>query len=150
MGCHSYLIWSDWILCEDILHVSDFIYNTQQENFLLLICYSISITNICLNITSTDLVKFQVLHFFWNEIPGTTLMHDGFISFQTDSKQIWLDTKTWLQSQCMISNLIVGQEHFFTCVMMWSSKKYASLTISLTDLTGFVRATDVSLNTFAG
>jgi hypothetical protein len=70
MGCHSYLIWSDWILCEDILHVSDFIYTTQQESFLLLICYSISIANICLkvsplqNITSTDLVKFLVLHFF--------------------------------------------------------------------------------------
>jgi hypothetical protein len=31
---------------------------------------------------------------FKNEIPGTTLMHDEFLSFQTDSKQIWLHTKT--------------------------------------------------------
>jgi len=51
MGCHSYLIWSGWILCEDILHVSDFIYNIQQENFILLICYFISITNICLKVS---------------------------------------------------------------------------------------------------
>ena len=101
-------------------------------------------------LTEYYLYQFGKIPGTWNEIPGTTLMHDGFISFQTDSKQIWLHTKTWLQSQCMISSLIVEEEHFFTCVMMWSSKKYASLTISLTDLTGFVRATDVSLNTFAG
>jgi hypothetical protein len=31
MACHSYPIWSDWIMCEDIRHVSDLIYNTQQK-----------------------------------------------------------------------------------------------------------------------
>ena len=31
MACYNYPIWSDWILCEDISHVSDLIYNTQQK-----------------------------------------------------------------------------------------------------------------------
>jgi hypothetical protein len=31
MACHSYPIWSHWIMCEDISHVSDLIYNTQQK-----------------------------------------------------------------------------------------------------------------------
>jgi hypothetical protein len=135
MGCHSYLIWSDWILCEDLLHVGVFLL---IRKFFLLIWHSwISVMYVWRSWRKGTFYQLS-------QFPGTILIYNEFLSFKTDSKQIWSHTKIWLQSQCMINNLIVGKEHFFTCVMMWSSKKYATLTKSLINLICLACATKIA------
>jgi len=131
MGSHSYLIWSDWILCEDLLHVGVFFL---IRKFFFCSYDTLNISNVCLKV----LLEWYILPTWY------ILIYNEFLSFKTDSKQIWSHTKIWLQSQCMINNLIVGKEHFFTCVMMWSSKKYATLTLSLINLICLACATKIS------
>ena len=130
MGCHSYLIWSDWILCEDLLHVGGFF--LIRKFFFAHMTLWISVMYVWRSYWNGT---FYQLGIYWYTMN---------FSFKTDSKQIWSHTKIWLQSQCMINNLIVEKEHFFTCVMMWSSKKYATLTMSLINLICLACATKIS------
>ena len=47
MGCHSYLIWSDWILCEDLLHVGGFFL---IRKFFFCSYDTLNISNVCLKV----------------------------------------------------------------------------------------------------